>query len=269
MVKEIIQYPTTPSLEYGANVRFFNNELFEVLQDLKDTIDANSLEALAAYQIGSPLQVIVVKNSDGSFTEIINPRIIKREGSFNPIETTAYFPGLSATTTRYEKIKIMFDDRAESQQFLEAQGDLAATLQRKIDYLFGANFRMRLDKAEQVVFDAKLEHGTDAIFKNDCPTTFKRDRLLVIFKTFFALGLIALGTKFFISEANILLLKNVETIILAAMGTTLIGYFFYAQYEGKQYKQCTSCQIGNIIGSTAIASIRLIILALATYFLLY
>ena len=269
MVKEIIQYPTTPSLEYGANVRFFNDELLTLLQDLKDTIDANELMALAAYQIGSPLQVIVLKNEDGSFTEIINPRIVKREGSFNPIETTIYFPGLSATTTRYEKIKIMFEDKNENQQFLEAEGDLAATIQRKIDYLFGANIRMRMNKEEQAHFDSKLEHGTDAILKNDCPTTFKRDRLLVIFRTFFAIGLIALGTKFFISEANLALLKSVETIILSAMTTTLVGYFFYAQHEGKQYKQCTSCQIGNIIGSTAIASIRLIALALAVYFLLY
>ena len=269
MVKEIVQYPETPSLEYGANVRFFNNELFDILQDLKDTIDANGLNALAAFQIGSPLQVIVLKNEDGTFTEIINPRIIKREGSINPVETTAYFPGLSATTTRYEKIKIMFEDRNENQQFLEAEGDLAVTIQRKVDYLFGANYRMRMDKEEQALFDSKLEHGTDAILKNDCPTSFKRDRLLLVFRTFFAVGLIALGTKFFIGESYISLLKSVENIILIAMGTTLVGYFFYAQYEGKQYKQCTSCQIGNIIGSTAIASLRLIVLAAASYFLLY
>lgn len=39
MVQEIIQYPTTPSLEFGANVRHFNDELLSLIQDLKDTIE--------------------------------------------------------------------------------------------------------------------------------------------------------------------------------------------------------------------------------------
>ena len=84
-----------------------------------------------------------------------------------------FFPGLSATTTRYEKIKLMYSDRNDTQQFLEANGDLAITLQRKIDYLFGANIRLRLSKEEEAVFDSKLEFGTDAITQNGCPTVFK------------------------------------------------------------------------------------------------
>ena len=103
MIKEIIQYPTVMSLEFGGNVRHFDNTLLELIQDLKDTIVANNLNALAAFQIGSPLAVIVIKQDDGQFLEIINPVIIKREGAITPIETTSYFPGLSGKTKRYEK----------------------------------------------------------------------------------------------------------------------------------------------------------------------
>lgn len=269
MVKEIITYPQTLSLEYGANVRFFNDDLFDLIQDIKDTMDANALSALAAFQIGSPLAVIVIKKDDGEFVEIINPRIIKREGRINPVEETAYFPGLSATTTRYEKIKLMYEDRNEQQQFLEAEGDLAVTLQRKIDYLFGANFRTRMNKEEQAHFDSKLEHGTDALLKNDCPTTFKRDRILLVFRVLFAIGLIGLGVKFFISDAaHLATLVTAEKTIQISMLILLVVYFFYAQHEGKQYKQCTSCQIGNIIGSTLIASLRLVALFILSYFIL-
>ena len=42
---------------------------------------------------------------------------------------------------------------------------------------------IRLDEDERKVFDAKLEFGTDAIMQNDCPTVFKRDRILQILKT--------------------------------------------------------------------------------------
>ena len=268
MIKEIIKYPTTPSKEFGASVRFFDTGLFELIQDLKDTIDKNQLNALAAFQIGSPLAVIVLKDQKGEFLEIINPMVIKREGIIHPVETTAYFPGLSATTTRYEKIKIMYSDRNDAQQFLEADGDLAVMLQRKIDYLFGANLRLRLSKEEEVIFDSKLEFGTDAITQNGCPTIFKRDRILQVIKYLFAIGIVALAAKFFLSAENIVLLKMIENYILLSMIALSIIYFFYAQYEGKQYKHCSSCQIGNIIGTTLISLVRTGVLFAISHFIL-
>jgi len=67
MVKEIIKYPTTPSLEFGANVRHFDEKLLELIQDLKDTLTTNNLNALAAFQIGSPYAVIVLKRRRWQF----------------------------------------------------------------------------------------------------------------------------------------------------------------------------------------------------------
>jgi len=267
MVKEITKYPTTPSLEFGANVRFFNDELFTLLQDLKDTIDANDLDALAAFQIGSPLCVIVAKK-DGEFLELINPRVLKREGSVEPVESTAYFPGMSAKTKRYEKITLMYEDRNATQKFLEAEGELAITLQRKVDYTFGSHFRFRLNKDEQKLFDSKLEFGTDAITQNDCPTVFKRDRILHVFKFLFVFGLLGVAASFFMSAENLSILLSAENYIMYTMLGLVVIYFFYAQYEGKQYKHCTSCQIGNIIGTSIVSLLKLLVLFLANYFLL-
>jgi peptide deformylase len=269
MIRDIVKYPQTPSLEFGGNVRHFNQELFDLLQDIKDTMQANSLNALAAFQIGSPLSVIVIKQDNGEYLEIMNPRVIKREGSVEPTETTAYFPGLSAKTKRYEKIKLMYEDRNGEQQFLDADGDLAITLQRKIDYVFGSNFRVRLDENERKLFDAKLENGTDAITNNGCPTVFKRDRILNVIKGIFVISLLALVGAFFLSDENLSLLKTAEEYAMISMLILTIIYFFYAQYEGKLYKNCSSCQIGNIIGVTAITLFKLLVLFGANYFLLF
>ncbi len=268
MIKEIIKYPTTPSKEFGANVRFFDETLFTTIQDLKDTMQANQLDALAAFQIGSPLALIVVKLINGELLEIINPTVIKREGVIHPVETTAYFPKLSATTTRYEKIKVMYSDRMDKQQFIEADGELSITLQRKIDYLFGATLRQRLSKEEEAVFDSKLLFGTDAITQNGCPTVFKRDRILQAIKALFVLGIVALFAKIFLSEAALGILKMGENALLGGMLLLTLVYFFYAQYEGKQYKHCSSCQIGNIIGTTLLSLVRTGILFALSYFLL-
>ena len=269
MIQEITKYPTTASLEFGANVRHFNDELFNLIQDLKDTMQANELNALAGFQIGSPLAVIVIKDEDGAFLELINPKVLKREGTITPTEMTAYFPGLSAETVRYEKIKVMYEDRDATQKFLEADGDLSITIQRKIDYLFGSNFRIRLDNDEKKLFDSKLEFGTDSITQNDCPTVFKRDRILQLFKYLFVAGLLGIASKFFMSQEMLGTLVSVENYTMIFMSLLIIIYFFYAQYEGKQYKHCTSCQIGNIIGTTIVSLIKLGALFLLNFFLLW
>jgi len=269
MVQEIIQYPTTPSLEFGANIRHFDENLFKLIDDLKDTIEANNLNALAAFQIGSPYAVIVIKKEDGSYLEIINPRIIKRVGSVEPVETTAYFPELSAKTKRYEKIKLMYEDREGKQQFLDAEGELAITIQRKIDYVFGSNFRVRLSDDERKLFDSKLEFGTDAITDNGCPTVFKRDRILQLFKLLFVTSILGLFASFFVNENILLTIKSIENYLMISMFGLIMVYFFYAQYEGKQYKNCSSCQIGNIIGTSAIELAKLSMIFILNYFIIW
>jgi len=267
MIKDIITYPTVESLEFGAAVRHFDNTLLETIQDLKDTIVANDIEALSAFQIGSPLAVFVILQDNGDFLEIINPVIITREGNITPTETTAYFPGLSATTKRYEKIKITYEDATGKQQFLEAEGKLAIQIQRKSDYLLGANFRIRMSKEEQQLFDAKLEYGTD-VFNNDCPTTFKRDSILHVIKYGLYVGIAGIILNFFLSETTVATIKTYENYLSVALLGMLIIYFFYAQYEGKKYTNCSSCQLGNIVGTTMIQGSKILLLFLASYFLL-
>lgn len=267
MVKPIIQYPTVPSLEFGANVRFFDDSLKELVQDLKDTIEANNLTALAGFQIGSPLSIFVIKQ-DSDFLTIINPVIIKREGFLEPTESTVYFPNLTAKTKRYNNIKLSYEDIEGKQHFMEADGDLSVTIQRKIDYTLGSNFRVRMSKEEQKTFDAKLEFGTNAIDKNDCPTVFKRDRILETMRYSFILGILGIIISFFTSEETTQTIKMGEYYIMGFIFLLAIIYFFYAQYEGKQYKHCTSCQIGNIIGTTVIELFKLLVLVIATYFLI-
>lgn len=269
MIKRIIQDPTVMSLEFGAPVRHFDDTLLEIIQDLKDTIVANDLNALAAFQIGSPLAVILIQQDNDQFLEIINPVIIKREGSVSPVESTAYFPRLSATTKRYEKIKLMYEDSEGRQQFLSADGNLAITIQRKTDYLLGADFRIRMNEEEKKLFESKLKYGTDSIEHNDCPTVFKRDKILYLINYGFISGILGVFLSFFVKTEIVQTLKIAENTLMLLLLLLMVFYFFYAQYEGKKYKHCTSCQIGNIIGTLSILGFKLFLLFLANYFILY
>lgn len=271
MIKQIIQYPTVPSQAFDGIVRHYDDALHTLLTDLKDTIEANDLDALAAYQIGSPYAVIVIKKDTGDFLEIINPIIITKEGTVTPTEKTAYFPGLTAKTKRYQNIKLMYEDRHGGQHFLTAHDDLAITIQRKIDYLLGANFRVRMSEEEKKIFDAKLENQTDNITQESCPVTEPTLSKYILNLITISLITGAIGSLLglFVSDALAHTLTVLENYLMLFILLGIGIYFFVAKYEGKKYTNCTSCQIGNIVGTLFLQSIRLLLLFVVNYFIFW
>lgn len=269
MVRDIITYPTPPSVEYGTDVRVFNDEISKVIQDLKDTIEENSLEALAAFQIAQMYNIIVVKKDDGSFLELINPRIIGSSEKVTTLERTAYFPGLSANVQRHNNISVIYEDIDMKQCNLKASAKEAIMLQRKIDYTFGSSFINKLSKDEKKLFEKKLEFGSDIAISESCPTTFKRDYILKTINIITLAIVALLAISFFISENDVL--ESIWSYQLYASYSVLgliIVYFFYAQYEGKQFTSCTSCQIGNIIGTSTISLVKLTLIMIISYFII-
>ena len=265
MIQQITTYPTQTSFGFGGTVRHFDETLTQLLTDLKDTIKANSLEGLAAFQIGSPLTVMVIKRDD-EFIEIINPVIFTKEGKINPVETTSYFPNLTATTVRAKKIKLMYEDTEGKQQFLTAEDDLAILIQRKVDYLMGSTFLARMSPEEKNLFEKKLESNSNELTLESCPTGLKSDKILNAIKYGVLAGVVALGSLLFLEDTQIL--KILEYYWIGILFLTTFGYFFYAQYEGKKYNSCTSCQIGNIAAMTLIKSVHITSLFLLVYWLL-
>lgn len=259
MVKEIIKYPQTPSAQFNAPVRAFDDNLRQLLENLKDTIEANSLVGLSAYQIGNPFNVMVIKK-DGQFLEMINARILQKKGKITTDETTTYFPNLSASVTRDKEIKVMYETRDGEQKYLDAVDNFAVLLQRKIDYNFGSNFRFRLDDKEKEKLDMRLTYGKDVLLNDTCPQTFQRDKILKVINILLLAIVVGIGTKFFISDDLIPTITTYLNYTFIADFVLLIIYFFYAQYEGAKYTSCTSCQIGNIIGVTIIHLTKLAVL---------
>jgi peptide deformylase len=267
MIKQIIQYPTMPSQAFDGVVRHYDEALHTLLQDLKDTIEENKLDGLAAYQIGSPYAVLVIKDKN-DFLDIINPIIITKEGSVTPTEKTAYYPKLTAKTKRYEKIKLMYEDRNGKQHFLTAEDDLAILIQRKTDYLLGSDFRVRMKEEEKRLFDAKLDKSSNHITQENCPTTEPKTikNILLGISIILILGGFGSVLGLFVSDSFVATLHHIENYLMLFVLLSIVVYVFVAYYEGKKYSNCTSCQIGNILGTAFIQFIRLGLLAMANYF---
>jgi len=266
MVKNIITYPTPPSQEYSVDVRVFNSDIDRVVNDLKDTIASNSLKALSAFQIGNRYNIIVIKNDDGTFLELLNPRVISVSDLITTEEETSYYPGLSAKVRRHNKISVVYEDRDFQSHTLKAEGSFAILLQRKIDYTFGSSFINKLSKEERVLFESKLVSNSNTIISQSCPTVFKRDYILKSINLLLIAMFIFLFSSLFLEDK-----EQLWSYQLYASFSTfgmIVLYFFYAQYEGRKFSSCSSCQIGNILGTSAIALFRLFALMLLSYFLI-
>ncbi len=267
MVKDIITYPTPPSVEYATDVRIFDENLFTLIEDLKDTINANKLDGLAAYQIGNYFNVVVIKQGD-EFLELINPRVINPIGKVTTEETTAYFPGLSAKVQRYEKISLIYQDREANQHSLKADGELSILIQRKVDYTFGSTFLNKLSKDEKKRFEKKLEFGSNIAIPESCPIVSYKDYLNKLSNILLVVIALLLVGSFFVSDETAL--ENIWDYQRYISYATVVNgfiYLIYGYFEGKRYSSCTSCQIGNLVGTLIISFIKLTILMILSYFL--
>ena len=267
MIKELIKYPQSLGKEFNAPVRFFDETLATLIEDLKDTITANNLEGLSAFQIGNPYNVVVIKDTN-EFLVMVNPKIYQENGSLTSEETTTYFGEISATLTRASEIKITFEDKSGNTKYLTVNDELAILIQRKVDYTFGGTIRYRLKDKKQDEFDTKLQYGNDALQNASCPTNSFKDKISILINYLIAFSFIALLFVFILGDNNILLLEKVENYSMLSILTLILIYVPYGYYEGKINKGCTSCQVGNILGTAVIAFVKLSILYTLNYFIL-
>ncbi|MFT7879356.1 MAG: peptide deformylase [Sulfurimonas sp.] len=270
MVQKLVVYPDERVNVACTDVRSFNQTLWDVIEDIKDTMIEHDLNALAAIQIAYPYNIVVIKEEDGSYSEYINPRIIGSYGEFDSVESTVYYPEITQTIPRAQRIKVIYEDRNGKQRSIDIEDEqYAATFQRKVDYLFGGTF---LDKVSKEHRDAILEALKDNGLVPQvevCPAFSKKDYFVSFTdKLLFVMGLTLLAPLFDLSKETIQTLYTVDKFILPTIFVLMVGFFFYAQYEAKKYSQCSSCQIGNNIGVIIKRSVAGIILATGAYFIL-
>jgi peptide deformylase len=266
MIKKIVTYPDQRIKITSADVRTFDEELLELIENMKDTMEANGLNELAAIQIAVPANVILLKDAQGEILELINPRIIQSEGTVESTEKTGYLPGITATLPRYGKIKLVYQDRSGTQKSMDVDGDLSIRIQRKIDYTFGGTFVDKLDKKGRKRVEKELETQWGAVQGESCPTVFYRDYFTKGIRYLLFIVFLTLFSGIFTDDAAILekvyLFEEIATLLILLL---IIGYFFYAQYEARTYRSCTSCQTGNIIGTVFIALVKMLLLFAAAY----
>jgi len=264
MIQPLLKYPDSRIRIISIDVRLFNDELHQWINDMIDTMKAHNLDALSAIQIALQYNIIVLKNGD-EFLHYVNPRIIKCSDNVIKTETSIYYEGLSADVDRFENITVIYEDEKGNPLHKNMTGHIARLFQQQLDYCFGSTFVDRVDKESRERFNTLLEHGLVAN-AGSCPVVFVRDYFKRGAK--YAMGLAALSfiIPFFASPQICEEAYKIDIYLLMSVPVFMVAYFFYAIYESRRYKQCTSCQIGNIIGTTAILAFQLLIVTLGVFF---
>jgi peptide deformylase len=258
MTKEILKYPNQRLYILSGLVREFDDSLFQVLEDLKETINANGIQALSGPQVGISQRIVVFKDANGEFVEMINPGLFSQLNRIIAEESCESVPNLTIKTKRFNDIKIIYQDRTGEQKYYNASGELAILLQRKIDIVFGALIIDKIPPKQKSNYDTA---NNIEVF-DMCPTHSYRDTILdgVKYSTvaLFVMTIMKLFTN---------ALSDYFLPLSVFAGVVLVVYFIYAQIETRRYKNCTSCQTANSIGNLIGYSVFISLLNLIHLFL--
>lgn len=145
MILPLIREPN-PILRRMANrVPRVGPDIQRLIRDMVETMYAAQGVGLAANQVGSPWQILIVNSEGkrGSELILLNARILRRRGRFSSSEGCLSLPGISAEVTRAAEVTVEGLDPEGKPKRIVAQGLLARILQHEVDHLEG---RLYIDR---------------------------------------------------------------------------------------------------------------------------
>lgn len=153
MALRIIKTEEDPILRKTSRpVTEFNDRLFTLLDDMKETMYKADGVGLAAVQVGVLRRAVVIDCGDG-FLELINPEIIKSSGRQKETEGCLSLPGKSGITLRPSKVKVKAQDRHGEWHEYTGEDLKARCFCHEIDHLDGILFTDKLARGEEVMFE--------------------------------------------------------------------------------------------------------------------
>jgi peptide deformylase len=120
----------------SREVTIFDKRLFDLLNDMADTLHKADGVGLAAPQVGV-LKRIVVINDGGDILELINPEIVRQSGEQQEIEGCLSIPDVYGITRRPLNVKVRCRNRHGHVKTYSGSGLIARAFCHEIDHLNG------------------------------------------------------------------------------------------------------------------------------------
>lgn len=134
----------------SREVTEFNDRLFDLLDDMRETMYKSGGVGLAGPQVGVLRRVVVMDVSEdrSDYLELINPEIISAEGEQTGVEGCLSLPGLQGTVTRPNVVKVKALNRDGKWCIYKGEGLKARCFCHEIDHLDGILYKDKLDEGE-------------------------------------------------------------------------------------------------------------------------
>ncbi len=145
-IRKVIQVGDEVLRQKCFPVEKFDEKLWQLLDDMKDTVRYEEGAGLAAPQVGV-LRRAVVCDVDEGFFEFVNPRILSQKGEQSGPEGCLSVRGRQGTVSRPYRVKIAYFDRFGEEHTLAAKGFFARCICHELDHLDGVLY---IDRATEV-----------------------------------------------------------------------------------------------------------------------
>lgn len=144
-VKEIVQLGHEALKKVSSKVEVIDNDIKELVKDLRDTLGEAEGIGLAAPQIGVNKRVVLIDFKDGSDEIVlINPVITKSSGKITDYEGCLSYVMHEGLVERPKKVTVEALDENGTKRVYNGEGLLARCFCHEIDHLEGI---MYTDKA--------------------------------------------------------------------------------------------------------------------------
>lgn len=132
----------------SRTVENIDDKVLELLKDMAETMYSTGHGAgLAAPQIGILKRIVVIDMGDG-LINLINPEVVKAEGSQEVVEGCLSIPGKWGRLTRPARVSVKALNEKGEEVYIEGEGDLAKCLCHEVEHLDGILF---IDKVTELV----------------------------------------------------------------------------------------------------------------------
>ena len=160
--KDILLYPDSRLKETSVEIKNFDDDLLNFIQDLEDTMgDGPGAVGIAAPQIGHAIRAVIVdvsgrkKIKHHGHLVLINPEITEWDGLKIGREGCLSVPDYTGNVVRAEKITLTALDQHGENLSFEMEGYEARAVQHELDHLDGLLFLDRLVSRHNDLFKRK------------------------------------------------------------------------------------------------------------------
>ena len=145
-IRNVVQVGDEVLRQKCLPVENFDEKLWQLLDDMKDTVKSEQGAGLAAPQVGILRRVAVVDVEEGYF-EFINPVILAQKGEQCGWEGCLSVRGKSGVVSRPMKVTLSYQDRFGEKHIIKAKGFFARAICHELDHLDGVLY---IDKATHI-----------------------------------------------------------------------------------------------------------------------